>query len=81
MPSRAERYLAHLDRVSGGIEPTFTPFASTHPDLAQDTVMTYADHPEPGYLVGQTYGLSLADHPAWRTSSPELSISSATEIP
>ena len=29
--SRAERYLAHLDRVSGGMEPRFTRVASTEP--------------------------------------------------
>ncbi|MEY9932448.1 hypothetical protein ABH926_007099 [Catenulispora sp. GP43] len=75
MISRVERYLAHLDRLSGEVEPAFTPFPSTSPGLGQVTVMTYLDHPSPGYLVGHTYGLSLADHPAWRNGSRELSIS------
>ncbi|MBW8801870.1 MAG: suppressor of fused domain protein [Streptomyces sp.] len=75
MISRVERFLAHLDRLSRGVEPAFTPFRSSTPDLDQATVMTYSNHPSPGYLVGYTYGLSLADHPAWRNGSRELSIS------
>jgi hypothetical protein len=74
MVSRVERFLAHLDRLSGGVEPAFTPFRSDKPGQDQITVMTYTDHPSPGYLVGHTYGLSLADHPAWRNGSRELSI-------
>jgi hypothetical protein len=75
MPSRAERYLAHLDRLSDDIEPTFTRVESTKPELKSVTVMIYKDHPEPGYLTALTYGLSLAEHPDWRSGSPELCIS------
>lgn len=75
MTSRVERYLAHLDRLSGEVEPTFYPVESTRPDLKGVTAMAYTDHPEPGWLVGHTYGLSLADHPAWKKGAPELTIS------
>ena len=64
MPSRVERYLAHLDQVSGSVEPTFTPFASTHPGLAQVTVMTYPDHPGPGANPGRPHLRSVAGQPS-----------------
>jgi hypothetical protein len=75
MASRVERYLAHLDQVSGGVEPIFQPITSTKPDLPQVTVMIYRELPEPGFITGLTYGLSLAHHPEWRLSRPELCIS------
>ncbi|GII05358.1 suppressor of fused domain protein [Planobispora takensis] len=74
MPTRVERYLAHLDRLSGGRKPTFTPFPSTKPGLRGITAIVYRDHPEPGFITGLTYGLSLSGHPAWRRSTPELCI-------
>ena len=74
MNSRVERYLAHLDGWSGGIEPTFTPIPSTKPELRGVTVIAYPDYPEPGHLVAFTYGLSLARHSDWRLGSPELCI-------
>jgi suppressor of fused protein SUFU len=75
MPGRVERYLAHLDRRSGGVEPIFQPIESTKPGLKGVTVMIYKDLPEPGYLTGLTYGLSLAAHADWRLGRPELCIS------
>jgi hypothetical protein len=72
MPSRVENYLAHLDRLSDGIEPTFRRVESTKPGLQSVTVMIYKDLPEPGHLTALTYGLSLAEHPDWRSGSPEL---------
>jgi len=75
MPSRTERYLAHLDRLSGGVEPRFQPIESAKPGLRGVTAIIYEDLPEPGQLTGLTYGLSLADHPDWRLGKPELCIS------
>jgi hypothetical protein len=73
--SRAERYLEHLDELSGGSEPRFLRIESSHPGLKSVTVITYVDLPEPGHLTAITYGLSLADHPDWRQGKPELCIS------
>jgi hypothetical protein len=73
--SRVERFLAHLDQISGGIEPLFYPVDSTHQGLKGITEILYKDLPEPGFLTGVTYGLSLAEHPDWRLGKPELIIS------
>jgi hypothetical protein len=73
--SRAERYLAHLDRVSGGLEPRFTRVASTRPGLHGVTVMSYEGVPQPGMLTAITYGVSLAEHPEWTHGKPELLLS------
>ena len=75
MPTRVELFLAHLDRLSGGVEPRFFPLRSTHPAMAGVTVIVYDDLPEPGMVTGVTYGASLASHPAWRLGKPELCIS------
>lgn len=74
MPSRAERYLAHLDGLSGGVEPRFVPVDSTKPGLQRVMVLAYEDLPE-GLLTAVTYGLSLAEHADWRLGKPELCIS------
>jgi hypothetical protein len=74
MISPFDRYLAHLDRISAGVEPRFFPIDSTNRTLKQVIVLTYNDLPEAGYLTGITYGLSLADHPDWQTGRPELTI-------
>lgn len=70
--SRVERFLGHLDRLSGGVEPLFHPVDSTRPGLKGVTTITYANVPEPGLLTAFTYGLSLAHHPQWRLGKPEL---------
>ncbi|WP_260193679.1 suppressor of fused domain protein [Actinophytocola gossypii] len=80
MSSRVERYLAHLDRLSGGIEPVFQPVPSEG-DLPDVTVMIYRDLPEPGHVTGITYGLSLAEHPEWRHGRPELCLSVRSDDP
>ena len=72
MPTRVELFLAHLDRLSGGVEPRFFPLRSTHPAMAGVTVIVYEDLPEPGMATGVTYGVSLASHSAWRLGKPEL---------
>jgi hypothetical protein len=73
--TRVERFLAHLDELSGGIEPRFYPIESTHPGQPSITAIVYRDIPEPGFITGITYGLSLSDHPDWRFGKPELVIS------
>lgn len=73
-PTRVERFLAHLDAVSGGVEPTFTPVESTTPGQPRVTAITYRGLPEPDLLVGVTYGLSLAEHADWQHGKPELSV-------
>jgi hypothetical protein len=71
--TRAERFLDHLDELSGGVEPRFFPVDSST-DLPPVVAITYEDLPEPGMLTAITYGLSLADHPEWRLGKPELCI-------
>lgn len=75
VPTRIEWFLAHLDRLSGGVEPRFFPLGSTHPDLPSVTVIVYDDLPELGMVTGVTYGVSLASHPEWRHGKPKLCIS------
>jgi suppressor of fused protein SUFU len=77
MTTPAERYLAHLDEISGGLEPEFQPIETTS-DLPRVTTIIYRDVPEPGHITGMTYGLSLADHEDWRLGKPELCVSVAS---
>lgn len=77
--TKAERFLAHLDRLSGGIEPKFHLIKSTHPGQPPITAIVYRDIPGPGFLTGITYGLSLSEHPDWRLGKPELIISVRSE--
>jgi hypothetical protein len=74
MLSRVERYLAHLDELSGGVEPRIQPIESTKPGLSDVAALVYPDLPDPGLMTGLTYGLSLAAHPEWRHAKPELCV-------
>ncbi|MEU4717925.1 suppressor of fused domain protein [Micromonospora purpureochromogenes] len=74
MASRVENYLAHLDRLSGGVEPRFLPVDSTKDDLKGVTVIVYRHLPD-DLATALTYGVSLAEHPDWKLGSPELCIS------
>jgi suppressor of fused protein SUFU len=74
MVSRVEKYLANLDRLSGGVEPRFLPLDSTHDGLKGITVIYYENLPD-GLSTAFTYGLSLAEHPDWIHGRPELCIS------
>lgn len=77
-PTRIERFLAHLDDVTGGTEPRFFPIPNTREGTAGDvggmTAIIYLDMPQPGFLTAFTYGLSTADHPDWVLGKPELCI-------
>ena len=55
-----ERYLAHLDTLSGGLEPQFWPMGEAPWRI---TALGYHDVPEDGMLLGLTYGLSLGRWP------------------
>lgn len=70
--SRAQRFLGHLDRISGGAEPEFLHTESTTPGLAGVTSIVYRHVPEAAMLTTITYGVSLGGHPAWRAGVPEL---------
>ncbi|MDF2092227.1 suppressor of fused domain protein [Knoellia sp. 3-2P3] len=79
MGTRVEQYLAHLDRLSGGVEPRFYPLDRQAGGPHKVTNIIYRDVPEPGMLTGLTYGLSTADHEEWRVGRPELCISMASD--
>lgn len=70
-----ERYKAHLDQLTAGLEPNVHPMEPSRPDLPPVSVLTYVDLLGPGDLTAFTYGLSLADHPDWRYGKGELCIS------
>ncbi|MFJ5725717.1 hypothetical protein [Streptomyces sp. NPDC093149] len=75
MASRVEKYLAHLDRLSGGRRPR-----STKQGLRGVTEIVYDNLPD-GLLTALTYGLSLAERPDWQHGSPELCLSvSSTNV-
>ncbi|MEV1290082.1 suppressor of fused domain protein [Micromonospora sp. NPDC049679] len=78
MASRVENYLAHLDRLSGGVEPRFLPVTSTKEGLKGVTIIAYRDLPA-DLATALTYGLSLAAHPHWKFGSPELCLSVRSE--
>lgn len=78
MSTPVERYLAHLDEISGGLEAQFHRPEPTESDLPSVTSVIYRDVPEPGHITGMTYGLSLVEHPDWELSKPELCISVAS---
>ncbi len=69
----AERYLAHLYEIFQ-VEPEFFQMEQLDPALPAVTALIYKDVPEPGFMTGITYGLSLVDHPDWKLSRPELCI-------
>lgn len=79
--TRAEQFLSHLDGLSGGVEPQFWPIESTSPGHKGVTAIGYRDMPEPGLLLGLTYGLSLARQEEWRLGRPELSICVKSDDP
>ena len=62
---QVKRFLAYLDSIFG-VEPKFFPFESRIPDANPVTCMVYHDIPEPGFITGVTFGLSLVPHPEWK---------------
>ncbi len=80
-PSRADRYLTQLDAMAGGVEPEFWSLDPVPGEPKSVTAIGYRDLPEDGLLLGFTYGLSLAEHPAWVAGKPELSICARSDDP
>ncbi|MFC9625803.1 hypothetical protein ACFTXM_39545 [Streptomyces sp. NPDC056930] len=74
MASRVEKYLAHLDDLSDGIEPLFFSVESTTPGLRRVTTIVYQGMPD-DLLTALTYGVSVAEHAEWRHGAPELCLS------
>lgn len=81
MSTRVERFLDHLDGLSGGVEPQFWPIESTAPGHHGVTAIGYRNMLEEGLLIGVTYGLSLSRQDSWRLGRPELSISVRSDDP
>ena len=69
----AERFLAHLYEIFQ-VEPEFFPMEQGDSSLPAVTALVYRDVPEPGFMTGITYGLSLGAHPDWKLGRPELCI-------
>ncbi len=72
-----ERYLEHLFEIFK-VEPEFFPMEQVQPNLVPVTALVYRDVPEPGFVTGITYGLSLGEHPDWKHGRPELCITVET---
>ncbi|MFG3200044.1 suppressor of fused domain protein [Streptomyces sp. NPDC048208] len=74
MDNRAEKYLAHLDRLCGGAKAEFYSQESSSPALPGVTTLVHEGLSD-GMLNAFTYGVSLAEHPAWQERTPELHLS------
>lgn len=72
--SKADRFLAYVRELGGDIEPDLYRIDSSHDGQLPITAIVFRDLPEPGFLTGITYGLSLSEHPDWRMGKPELII-------
>jgi hypothetical protein len=68
-----EKYLHHLDSIFK-TEPLFFKEESLIEGVPGVSIIVYKDIPEPGYITGITYGLSLVKHPNWKFGRPELCI-------
>ena len=79
--TRVERFLDHLDGLSGGLEPEFWRVDSRDPGHQSVTAIGYHNVPEPGLLTGITYGLSLTKREEWTHGRPELSICVRSDDP
>jgi hypothetical protein len=70
-----EIFLAHLDSITGNLEPDIRLVQSEDAKLPDVAVLTYENWPKPGFITAFTYGLSLANHPDWKRGRCELMIS------
>ncbi|WP_442812411.1 suppressor of fused domain protein [Streptomyces sp. NBC_01210] len=71
--NRFDRYCELLDSLTG----TTPVISDVEPRVAGDgpvRAISYTGVPEPGYVTGFTYGLSLSSHPDWGPRGRELSI-------
>lgn len=74
MPTRVERFLDHLDSLTGGIEPEFHPVSPQASQARSVHAITYRGFPETGLMLAFTFGLSARRQPAWTHGRPELTI-------
>jgi hypothetical protein len=73
--NNAERFIQHLDRVTGRSEEIIRKVESSDPELPPVFVFIYKNWPEAGFITGFTFGLSATNHPDWKFGKPELMIS------
>jgi hypothetical protein len=71
----AQKYLTHLDQITGRDETVIRKIESTHDGLPSVYVFIYKGWPEQDLITGFTFGLSAANHPDWKFGRPELMVS------
>ncbi|MFI6096592.1 suppressor of fused domain protein [Lentzea sp. NPDC051213] len=70
---RLSRYRERLDSLTGA-EPVVSSFDPREAADGLVLALAYIGVPEPGYVTGFTYGLSLVRHADWGQAGRELSI-------
>ena len=75
----AQKFIDHLDSITGCKETVIRKIDSTHDGLPPVHVFIYKGWPEQGLITGFTFGLSDANHPDWKFGRPELMISVESE--
>jgi len=73
IPDRLSSYLEYLAAVTRA-EPAIHHFMPVDQESGRVLAATYANFPNPGYVTGFTYGLSLVDKPDWAAARRELCI-------
>jgi hypothetical protein len=71
---RFSRYLEQLLLITGKKPTEVHEIAPAKPEGGRVRAVVYADTPEPGYVTGFSYGLSLVRHPEWTSNGRELVI-------
>jgi hypothetical protein len=71
----AQKFIAHLDLITGRDETVIRKIDSTHEGLPSVHVFIYKEWPEQDLITGFTFGLSSAKHYNWKFGRPELMIS------
>lgn len=71
----AQRYLEHLDRMTGRSESVIRRIESSASHLPPVWVFVYRDWPHQGFFSAFTLGLSSVNHADWKLGKPELMIS------
>lgn len=72
-PGRLSRYLGQVQALTG-VGPVVREILPAGSGLGRVLAIVCVNVPEPGYLTGFTYGLSLVDHEEWTSGRRELSI-------
>ena len=74
----SKRYLDYLESIFE-VEPLLFMNNSKVPDLPGVASLVFKDIPEPGYVTGFSYGLSLYNNHNWIKGRPELCITVKSE--